>query len=45
MLIKPKLIKVGNNSLMVIIPSTICEKKSWIVGDNLLIELVGKVEK
>jgi len=43
MLVKQKLIKVGSNSLMVIVPAKICEGKEWKAGDKILIDLIKKV--
>ena len=43
MVVKQKLIKVGPNSLMVIVPSKLCEEKKWKVGDIILCDFIKKV--
>ena len=45
MKLKQKLIKVGNNSLMIIIPAKICEGNCWKAGDSIEVILKGGTEK
>jgi len=44
MITKQKLIKVGPSSLMVIVPSKICEGMNWKVGDIIMVDFIKKIE-
>ncbi len=44
MITRQKLIKVGSNSLMVIVPAKICEAMNWKEGDSLMVDFIKKVE-